>query len=356
MLPLAWFEADHRLAVVAGSVALWLLVSQKHSAPAPRSSIALVVAVLGIAAVIWNLCDSIAGLQAQVQQMQAQIVRLQIQVAQAQSEVEVDAHSRNFWNAAAMDRLELAVPAQPAPAPAPSEILYFLSRDDLNQQHNRELALYKFSQRWKLDLPFRHAHNITRLTLAGNRLFPQHLSADDLEALTLLGNLTTLDLSFSSLSDLGFVRHMPNLKVLKLRQTHIRDLSMLRYAQRLRELDLSWTHIDNIEPLASLADLAVLDLSFTRIADLSDLARLDSLVDLNLFWTRIDSVAPLSGLRKLKRLNLGLTRVASLEPIGLMRQLEELETYLLGIRPSLINSVINSHPRLKKAIERGYHE
>ena len=106
----------------------------------------------------------------------------------------------------------------------------------------------------------------------------------------------------------------------------ITDLSPLTVCTSLEELDLSGNYIRDISTLLDLPKLRVLDLSSNMISDIRPLMSITTLEHLNLADNKITSVTALSGLKQLKELVLsgnelddtqGLAKLSSLRILGL---------------------------------------
>ena len=106
----------------------------------------------------------------------------------------------------------------------------------------------------------------------------------------------------------------------------ITDLSPLSVCTSLEELDLSDNYISDISTLLDLPKLRVLDLSSNMISDIRPLMSITTLEHLNLADNKITSVTALSELKQLKELVLsgneldgtqGLAKLSSLQILGL---------------------------------------
>ncbi len=167
-----------------------------------------------------------------------------------------------------------------------------------------------------------------------------------------------LNLSGSSIRDLGFLAELPDLVILILDDSDVLDLPDLSGFQKLRKLGLNKSLIQNFAPLAQLTQLEELslqgnaitdvewlqgmtglkklDLAFSSVLDIRPLAHLSNLEWLSLEKTRINDLSALRGL-PIRHLDLNMSKVADLEPIFESVSLETLlanHIRLAEFRPS----------------------
>ena len=88
---------------------------------------------------------------------------------------------------------------------------------------------------------------------------------------SVLKNLTTLDLSWTKVSDVSPLSTLKSLTVLNLMNTEVSDVSPLRNLTNLTTLDLSQTPVSDASPLKELKNLTTLNLSQTPVSDVSPL-------------------------------------------------------------------------------------
>jgi len=153
---------------------------------------------------------------------------------------------------------------------------------------------------------------------------------------SVLENLTTLDLSGSSVRNLGPLSTLKNLRELRLAMTQTDDIGPLKELQNLTVLDLSNTKVGNAEALRELRNLEDLKLGYSPIEDLGPLKELENLSKLDLGGTRVNNVSPLRNLVKLTELQLGFTSVSDVEPLNELINLKELDlhgTPLSNVQP-----------------------
>ena len=133
------------------------------------------------------------------------------------------------------------------------------------------------------------------------------------------GQLRSLDLPGTALTDLSPLAGLTALQRLDLSSMEVTDLSPLAGLTSLQTLDLTDTAVTDLSPLAGLTALQTLGLNRTRVADLSPLAGLTALQRLDLTGTEVVDLSPLAGLTALQWLDLFGTRVTDLSPVSHVR-------------------------------------
>ncbi|MCD6090515.1 MAG: leucine-rich repeat domain-containing protein [Bacteroidales bacterium] len=179
---------------------------------------------------------------------------------------------------------------------------------------------------------------IKDLNIAGN------LNITDIEPLSRLSNLRTLNVSHTNIESIAPVRSLTRLLNLDCSHTAINSIEALNYSASLNTLDISNTSIYNIKPLENLENLLFLDISNTRIDNLdalkamklidlkmrntftTDLAPLEALTSLKYLYIddneQLDSIGALSHLVKLKSLSCNNTRINDLSALATLPNLE----------------------------------
>ncbi len=137
----------------------------------------------------------------------------------------------------------------------------------------------------------------------------------DLEPLTKLSGLTSLNLSNTQVTDLMPLRNLNALERLNISETRVSILDPLKYCNYIKELNLSNTAITNISILASYPALEALDISSTGISDLTPLTELTNLRELQMNQTKVKDLTPLAGLKNLTLLDFSNTPVTSLDAL-----------------------------------------
>ena len=177
-----------------------------------------------------------------------------------------------------------------------------------------------------------HAPNLTVLNLGG-----EHVSGEgwmnsnrvsDFSSLSGLTQLTSLDLTASSLSDVSFLSALTNLTSLRLNNNNITDISALSALTNLNWLYLTHNNISDISALSTLTNLKSLNLHFNNnISDISALSTLTNLNWLNLFNNNISDISALSALTNLNTLNLSNNNISDISALSALTNLTVLYLY-----------------------------
>ena len=147
------------------------------------------------------------------------------------------------------------------------------------------------------DLPFHQLSQIKYLLI-------YRVNIPSFSFLSELKNITSLDLSFNSISDCSFLGKLENLTSLDLRNNSISDCSFLSELKNLISLDLSFNSISDCSFLGELKSLTSLDLSGNRIRNIPFLGEPKSLTSLDLSFNSISDCSFLGELKSLTSLNL----------------------------------------------------
>ena len=131
-----------------------------------------------------------------------------------------------------------------------------------------------------------HAINLTYLNLSVN-------SISDISSLSGLTNLTELYLHVNSISDISPLMELTNLTELSLSYNAISDISSLAGLTNLTQLYLDWNSISDISSLSGLTNLTSLHLRYNSISDISSLSRLTNLTELDLWGNAISDLSAL---------------------------------------------------------------
>jgi len=182
--------------------------------------------------------------------------------------------------------------------------------------------------------------SLTELDISNNS------NIQDLTPLAQLINLTSLNLSGTTVSDLTPIRNLTELVELNIAHTSITDLSPLKYSNKitrlmmnntavvdisvlekmpaLKHLEMRGTQVSNWMPLAKLEALQEVDVSNTKITSLTPFENLLTITELTLSNTLVDDVEPLKNLRMLTKLMLDSTKISTLAGLGSIEMLETL--------------------------------
>ncbi|MDQ0462348.1 hypothetical protein QO010_000096 [Caulobacter ginsengisoli] len=142
------------------------------------------------------------------------------------------------------------------------------------------------------------------------------------EEISLLSNLTSLNLSDTNVDTIEKISSLENLSKLDLSNTSISDISSIYKLAKLADLNISNTALSDIKPLRHLSGLTYLDMDDTTVSDISSLSELNELSIFGADRTKIRDASPLSGLHNLIYISLDDTEVSDIE---FVRELEYLE-------------------------------
>ena len=168
----------------------------------------------------------------------------------------------------------------------------------------------------------------------------------NLEPLSELSELRSLDCSGTKVSDINPIRNLNKIKELNISETDVADISNLKYAnivqnfkadntkindisvvsffKDLNSLSLANTNIDNITPVSKCVNLTTLNISGTQVTDLSPLTNLLKLYDLDIANTLVTNISPLQGLVNLHFLNIEGTKITDMSPLKSLDRLNEI--------------------------------
>lgn len=169
-------------------------------------------------------------------------------------------------------------------------------------------------------------------------------------------NLKTLDLEYDSMSQEQFAsinfENYSTLWRLHLNGNEdINDLSTIKpLSEDLSYMDISQTSVSDISVLSSFTELVTLDAEQCEISDLTPLAGLEKVEKLNFNENKITTLFPLVGMRELKSLKVNNNSLSDLNGIEGMIYLENIEASYNNLKSieELSNSV-----KLKKVFVNG---
>ena len=174
-----------------------------------------------------------------------------------------------------------------------------------------------------------HAHNLQVLNLGGAYIIGQGWNnsnkISDFSPLVGLTRLTSVGLSFCSISDVSFLSGWIQLTGLSLFSNSVSDVSPLASLTQLKSLGLSSNAILDVSPLASLTQLTFLDLERNTISDVSPLVSLTQLIELYLSYNSISDVSSLASLTQLTTLKLSTNVISDVSPLVSLIQLKYLD-------------------------------
>ena len=170
-----------------------------------------------------------------------------------------------------------------------------------------------------------HAHNLRELNLGHEYISGQGYvnsnTISNFSPLKGLAQLTTLNLSVSTLSDVSFLSGLTQLTYLYLDNNAITNLSPLAGLTQLTSLGLSGNTIADMSSLRGLTQLTYLYLGNNTLSDISVLSELTQLRYLHLGSNAIADVSPLMGLTQLTSLNLYSNAITDVSVLAELSQL-----------------------------------
>lgn len=202
---------------------------------------------------------------------------------------------------------------------------------------------------------------MTEVNVSGN------VTISDLNPLSELSDLRSLDCSYTNVSDINPIRNLNKIKELNIGNSRITDISNLKYANvvhifkadnikiddisvvsffdDLTNLSIANTEVSDIYPLSGCTNISTLDLSGTNVSDLSPLRNLLKLHDLDISNTPVSDLSPIQDLVNLHFINLDNSNVTDLSPLSNLERLNEVN--FSNTKVTSIN-VLDNMPHLKK--------
>lgn len=159
--------------------------------------------------------------------------------------------------------------------------------------------------------------------------------------------LESLFISFNSIDDISFIRHLPNIKRLDLRGNNITNIDVLTVLKSLEYLDLDNNYIKDIDVIKELQLLETLYISNNNIYSLPDLHKLQSLKIFDISNNHIDNISTISNLKSLHTLKAKNNRICN---IGGISNNINLEILNIAINQIIDLSELRGLPNLKHII------
>lgn len=147
------------------------------------------------------------------------------------------------------------------------------------------------------------------------------LSAQDIDAIGKLVNLTHLNILLTPVCDTAPLANLTALEELYLNSDNISDINFVKGLTRLKEFRAGGNRISDITALAHLTNLNELLLERNLISDLSPLSELANLKELCLYSNQISDITPLADLTNLKELDLRDNQISEEDKTWLKQQL-----------------------------------
>uniref|UniRef100_A0A915N2K8 High mobility group box domain-containing protein n=1 Tax=Meloidogyne javanica TaxID=6303 RepID=A0A915N2K8_MELJA len=149
--------------------------------------------------------------------------------------------------------------------------------------------------------------------------------------ISLLINLTELELYDNQLTEIQGIENLINLEILDLSYNRIGKIKGISTLSKLRKLFLINNKIEQIEGLEGLILLELLELGDNKIKEISNLNHLINLQELFLGKNKIKKIEGIDSLVKLRVLSLPANRLTKLEGLENLVELEELHINDQGI-------------------------
>lgn len=168
--------------------------------------------------------------------------------------------------------------------------------------------------------------------------FPPETQADNAPArsakVEIFGNKYDTDKDAFSVSHKDFsgvdfaplIEQFTNLKSITLNGCENFRIDMIKNMTGLESLELPYTSISDLSGIDVLSNLKVLDINSTEVTTLTEVAKLSKLENLNIYDTKIHDLSPLSGMTSLKELNISRVCYNELIDISPIYNLSGLET------------------------------
>lgn len=170
-------------------------------------------------------------------------------------------------------------------------------------------------------------------------------SITDLSPLTGFKTLTSLNLAGNGISDFTLLKSMTGLTELNLSATGMSDTAALAGLSALQKLDLSGNSLKDIYPLSSCRNLSELTLSNNAgITDLSPLSYCSKLTTLRVDGTSVSDLSPLSRLTNLTTLVLDNCPVADFTKLHSLSGLKSLYIIDCGITADQLSALQQALP------------
>ncbi len=153
----------------------------------------------------------------------------------------------------------------------------------------------------------------------------------DISAIGELTKLNTITMERADVTDISSFKSLKNLTKLKLSfADSLKNISALGSLAKLANLDFSWSsEIQDFTPLAKLEKLKVLDLTSCGLDDITSLGKIVNLKDLDIgFNKNISDISVLSNLAQLRSLNIShCDKITDVSVIDSLDSLGELMVY-----------------------------
>ena len=152
-----------------------------------------------------------------------------------------------------------------------------------------------------------------------------YTSIDNLDPLSKLTDLKTINLSGTRVNDLTSIRNLNFLETLNISKCPVLTLTPLKFMQNVKDLDISLSGVKDLSPIMNFKMLERLNISGSKVDSLAPIAGLISLSDLRLNNTKVADITPVHGLTNLIMLQLSGTGVKDISAISGLNKLIRLD-------------------------------
>ncbi|MBM3168394.1 MAG: leucine-rich repeat domain-containing protein [Bacteroidetes bacterium] len=232
-------------------------------------------------------------------------------------------------------------------------LLYkFVSVDSITFSGNRQIRqlapLSELRDLTYLDISHTSISNlapISNITLLES-LILTNTPTSEIQFIKYSERLRYLDISRTKIENISDLLHLTQLTSLKASQTPIQSFAVLNQFKNLQELDLSESGFNNVENIKSLTQLQRLNLSKNYMLNYSFLAQLPSLIVLDLSGTNINDLAPLSSISQLEYVDLTGSQIGDLTPLENLPRLRKIAADQTNLTDVGATNFIRSNPEV----------
>ena len=148
---------------------------------------------------------------------------------------------------------------------------------------------------------------------------------DNLEPLTKLTDLHTLNITGTHVGDLTPIRNLNYLETLNIAKCPVQSLTPLVFMKSIKDLDVSFTEVKDLSAIMNFKVLERLNISGTKIDSISSIAGLTNLTDLRLNNTRVSDITLVHGMANLVMLQMSETKVKDISAVSGLGKLVRLD-------------------------------
>lgn len=200
----------------------------------------------------------------------------------------------------------------------------------LNLQGNKGIdaldPLLEFTELSSLNMSGTSVHDLSPLRNANKlkNLNASNTNISDLSPLRYCGNLQDIDVSSTNVKDLEVLYMLNNVEKLNISNTKVTDIGPVAACSNMTHFIFKSGNISNITPIKSLDKLLSLDISDSRVADISNISNATNLQSLNISGTQVTDISVLSKMESLKELYCSNTGIRNIQPLTGLRKLSRI--------------------------------